>query len=143
MNAGSTTAPNLIVRQEIRRVPTVAPRLPFQFVGTGIRWWISMSSKEVINTLNNLIKTCRDGQDRFRRAAENIRNSEFRRLFNIFSQQRAQFLSELLAEVHRLGGEPVDHGSPAAALGHNVIDFKSALMAGDEASIIAECQDGE
>ena len=64
-----------------------------------------MNNNEVISILNNLIETCRRGQGTFRNAAESIQNSEFRRLFNIFSQQRAQFVSELQSEVHRLGGD--------------------------------------
>ena len=64
-----------------------------------------MNNHEVISVVNNLIETCRRGQNVFRNAAEGIQNSEFRRLFNIFSQQRAQFITELQSEVHRLGGE--------------------------------------
>ena len=64
-----------------------------------------MNNNEVISILNGLVDTCKRGQDVFRSAAEGIRNSEFRRLFNIFVQQRAQFISELQAEIHRLGGK--------------------------------------
>jgi uncharacterized protein (TIGR02284 family) len=90
-----------------------------------------MNNKEVIATLNSLIATCRKGQAGFRIAAENIRNSEFRRLFNIFSQQRAQFASELEAEVHRLGGEPPKQDLPAAS-------SKSEQI--DEGTTISRCQ---
>jgi uncharacterized protein (TIGR02284 family) len=103
----------------------------------------TMSNNQIIKILNDLIQTCKAGQDGFRTAAENIPNSEFRRFFNIFSQQRAQFVSELQAEVRRLGGEPVDRGTVTGALHHGVINFRSALSRRDEASIIAECQRGE
>lgn len=102
-----------------------------------------MSNNEVIAILNDLIETCRDGQDGYRTAAEGIKNSEFRRLFNIFSQQRAQFVTELQAEVHRLGGEPVDRGSVAGSLHRGWTDIKSVVDGGDEASLVAECQHGE
>jgi uncharacterized protein (TIGR02284 family) len=102
-----------------------------------------MSNSEVISILNGLIETCKDGQEGFRTAAENVRNSEFRRLFNIFSQQRAQFVSELQAEVHRLGGEPETRGTVAGALHRGWIDLKSAITRGDETGIIAECERGE
>jgi uncharacterized protein (TIGR02284 family) len=88
-----------------------------------------MSNNEVVSVLNNLIETCRNGQETYRSAAENIVNSEFRRMFNIFSQQRAQFVTELQSEVHRLGGEPVDRNG-----------VEARHFSGDEASIIAECQ---
>lgn len=102
-----------------------------------------MNNTEVISILNDLIQTCRDGQEGFRTAAENISNNEFRRLFNIFSQQRAQFVSELEAEVHRWGGEAKTSGSATGTLRRAWIDLKSAVSRGDEASIIAECQLGE
>ena len=93
-----------------------------------------MNNSEVITILNELTESCREGQVAFRTAAENIRNSEFRRLFNIFSQQRAQFVSELQAEVHRLGGEPQ---SISAQDSQEVRGYDA------EASIIAECQASE
>src|SRR5262249_15272249 len=102
-----------------------------------------MNNSEVVAILNNLIETCRDGQEGFRTAAENIRNSEFRRLFNIFSQQRAQFVTELQAEAQRLGGTPDTKGSVAGWFERGWIEGKGAVMRRDEASITAECQSGE
>ena len=102
-----------------------------------------MNNNEVISILNKLVETCRKGQTTFRNAAESIQNSEFRRLFNIFSQQRAQFVTELQAEVHRLGGD-ASKGSDVT-LPSNTIPFRTSTAsktAGlrDEATIIAECQ---
>ncbi|MBI4472377.1 MAG: PA2169 family four-helix-bundle protein [Acidobacteria bacterium] len=102
-----------------------------------------MNNNEVISILNGLIETCKDGQEGFRTAAENIRNSEFRRLFNIFSQQRAQFVTELQSEVHRLGGDPERSGSVAGSLHRGWMNVKSMVSRTDEAGIIAECQRGE
>jgi uncharacterized protein (TIGR02284 family) len=65
-----------------------------------------MNNHEVISILIDLIDTCKDGEECFRNAAESIANSEFRRLFSIFAQQRSQFVQELQAEIHRLGGDP-------------------------------------
>ena len=107
-----------------------------------------MNNHEVISILNGLVETCTRGEAVFRRAAEGIRNSEFRRLFNIFAQQRAQFRSELHAEIHRLGGE-VDVGQapiPSSSAPGNTIPFprpSAAPDVRDEASIIAGCQRGE
>jgi uncharacterized protein (TIGR02284 family) len=96
-----------------------------------------MNNTEVISILNKLIGSCRAGQESFRKAAEAIHNSEFRRLFNIFSQQRAQFVTELQAEVHRLGGDADRTGEmPAPANKLNVV----SITARDEGPVIAECQ---
>ena len=69
-----------------------------------------MDNNELIPILHNLMETCRKGQDGFRKAAESVQNSEFRRLFNILSQQRAQFIKELQSELHRVGGDEVKEG---------------------------------
>jgi uncharacterized protein (TIGR02284 family) len=102
-----------------------------------------MNNNEVISILNGLVETCKRGQDVFRSAAEGIRNSEFRRLFNIFSQQRAQFISELQGEIHRLGGDAGKTGSPTASWPDNTIPFPRPANTANfrnEAVIIAECQ---
>ena len=103
-----------------------------------------MNNNEVISTLNSLTETCRRGQNGFRSAAESIQNSEFRRLFNIFSQQRAQFMTELQSEVHRLGGE-LNKGEERMTLPSNTLPFRSSTTAKtvgvrNEVTIIAECQ---
>ena len=102
-----------------------------------------MNNNEVLSILNELVETCRRGQSGFRNAAEGCQNGEFRRLFNIFSQQRTQFITELQAEVHRLGGETYV-GNESVPLFGNAIPFRSSAtmksMPRDEASVIAECQ---
>jgi uncharacterized protein (TIGR02284 family) len=102
-----------------------------------------MSNTEVTGMLNDLIATCRESRELYRAAAENISNSEFRRLFNIFSQQRAQFISELQAEVHRLGGELSGPDIHPETLSSNWWNRKSRFYRADEVSIISDCQDAE
>src|SRR5207253_6827421 len=99
-----------------------------------------MNNNEVISILNGLVETCRRGQEAFRGAAEGIRNSEFRRLFNIFAQQRTQFMSELQAEIHRLGGDAGKGATTTAGAGNTIPFRRPATEIRDEAAIIAECQ---
>jgi uncharacterized protein (TIGR02284 family) len=102
-----------------------------------------MSNNEVISILERLIQTCNRGREGFRNAAESIQNSEFRRLFNIFAQQRAQFITELKAEAHRLGGDGnIEEGTMQPS--GKTLPFRSpASKVGgirDEGTVIAECQ---
>lgn len=101
------------------------------------------SNDAVISTLNNLIETCRDGQNGFQTAAEGVKDSELKQLFYTYSQQRAGYVGELQDEVRRLGGDPENSGSVAAALHRGWIDIKSAVTGGDDKSIISECERGE
>jgi uncharacterized protein (TIGR02284 family) len=101
------------------------------------------TNDEVISTLNNLIETCKDGQEGFRTAADGVKNSELKTLFNTYSQQRAQFAAELQSEVGRLGGDPEKTGSVAATLHRGWINIKSAVTGEDEGAVISECERGE
>ncbi|HJR08914.1 MAG TPA: PA2169 family four-helix-bundle protein [Pyrinomonadaceae bacterium] len=96
-----------------------------------------------ISVLNNLIETCKDGQNGFQTAAEGITRSDVKSLFYQYSQQRAQFAGELQNEVLRLGGDPTETGSVAATLHRGWIDIKSAVTGADENAVLAECERGE
>jgi uncharacterized protein (TIGR02284 family) len=102
-----------------------------------------MDYDDAISTLNNLIETCKDGEYGFRTAAEGVKKSELRTLFNTYAQQRAQFAAELQGEVRGLGGDPEKTGSVAATLHRGWINIKSAVTGQDEGAIIAECERGE
>ncbi len=104
---------------------------------------MAISNDDVISTLNNLIETCKDGQDGFQTASEGVKNSEYKKLFQTYGQQRAQLAGELQQEVRRLGGDPEKTGSVAASLHRGWINIKSAVTGADEAAIIAECESGE
>lgn len=96
-----------------------------------------------ISVLNNLIETCKDGQNGFQTAAEGIKRSDIKSLFYQYSQQRAQFAGELQNEVLRLGGDPEQSGSVAASLHRGWINIKSAVTGEDENAVLAEAERGE
>ncbi len=102
-----------------------------------------MTIEETIAHLNDLIETCKDGENGYRTAEEQVRNTQLETVFAGYSKQRAQFARELQAEVERLGGTPTDSGTLAAALHRGWMDLKSALSGGDGASIVAACETGE
>ena len=104
---------------------------------------MDIANDEVISTLNNLVETCKDGQNGFRTAAEGVKSSELIALFNTYSQQRGQFASELQNEVQILGGDPEKTGSTAAALHRGWINIKSTVTGEDEGAVISECERGE
>lgn len=94
-------------------------------------------------TLNGLIETCKDGETGFRSAAEGVEDPNLRRLFESYSQQRAELAAELQLEVRRLAEDPVDDGHAAAALHRGWLNIKAAITGRDEGAIISECERGE
>jgi uncharacterized protein (TIGR02284 family) len=103
----------------------------------------NMSNDDVISTLNDLIETCKDGQEGFRQAAEGVERSDLKSLFFEFSQQRAHFAAELQNLVHNLGGDPETSGSAAGAVHRGWINLKAAITGKDEQGILNECERGE
>jgi len=104
---------------------------------------MAIDNDEVISTLNNLIETCKDGQNGFRTAAEGVKDTKLATLFNTYSQQRGQFAAGLQDEVRRLGGDSEKTGSTAAVLHRGWINIKSAVTGEDEGAVISECERGE
>jgi uncharacterized protein (TIGR02284 family) len=100
-------------------------------------------NEDVISTINGLIETCKDGQQGFQSAAEGVQNTQYKQLFNEYATQRGQFVSELQAEVRRLGGDPEQSGSVGGALHRGWINIKSAVTGEDEGAILSECERGE
>jgi uncharacterized protein (TIGR02284 family) len=104
---------------------------------------MAVNRQELLDCLNDLIETCRDGEKGFQTAAEHVRNPDLKQLFNQYSVQRAQFASELQSEVRQLGGSPATTGSVSGAFHRGWINIKSVVTRGNDDAILAECQRGE
>ena len=102
-----------------------------------------MKNENVISALNNLIETCKDGQQGFTEAAEGVEKSDLKSFFYEMGQQRSQFVGELQTLVRELGGDPENSGSIAGAIHRGWINIKSVMMGKDEAAILNEAERGE
>ena len=102
-----------------------------------------MAESPVLETLNELIHTCRDGEQGFRSAAENVKDPKVKALFNDYARERAAFANELKEEVSRLGGAPDEGGSTAGAVHRGWMDVKGAVTGRDDGSILNEAERGE
>lgn len=96
-----------------------------------------------ISTLNNLIETCKDGEQGFRTAAESLKDPQIKAKFQEYARQRGDMARELQAEVRKLGGDPEKSGSMSASLHRGWIDIKSAITGKDDHAILAEAERGE
>ncbi|MDQ3132336.1 MAG: PA2169 family four-helix-bundle protein [Acidobacteriota bacterium] len=101
------------------------------------------TNDDVISTLNNLIETCKDGQDGFQTAAEGVQNSNLKSSFYEFGQQRARYVGELQTLVRELGGDPETTGSTSATLHRGWINIKSLVTGQDDEAILNEAERGE
>src|SRR5687768_2858769 len=99
---------------------------------------MATTTKTIAHVLNSLIETCKDGQEGFRSASEDVQNSALKSLFSELSIERGRFCSELQRLVGTLGEDAETGGSVSGSLHRGWIDLKSALSSGDEHSILSE-----
>ena len=104
---------------------------------------MAVNRDELIESLNDLIQTCRDGENGFQTAAGHAQDPELKKLFTQISQQRGQFATELQSEVLQLGGTPSRFGSVSAAFHRGWMNIKSIVAGGHDDAIVAECERGE
>jgi len=99
--------------------------------------------EELIGTLNDLIETCRDGINGFRTAADGVTSPIAKEVFLSRVHLIEKGLGDLDAAVQRLGGDPIEHGHPAASMHRAWINIKSAATLRDDRAIINEVVRGE
>ena len=102
-----------------------------------------MATDTTITALNDLIETCKDGEEGFRTAADGLRDPQTKSLFEQYSRQRAEMARQLQDEVARLGGAPERSGSLSASLHRGWMNIKTAIAGRDDQLIVAEAERGE
>lgn len=98
---------------------------------------------DVVDVLNDLIETCRDGETGFREAGDGAQDPNLARLFRSYSAQRAQFVTELDQQVRRLGGKPAERGHAVASAHRGWMNLRQALSGRSDAAVVAEAERGE
>lgn len=102
-----------------------------------------MNRDDVIPTLNELIETCKDGEEGFLACAQKVTNPMLKSFFEEKAQRCATGAVQLRDKVRELGGNPESGGSTAGSLHRGWMHFKSSLVGMDDDSILAECERGE
>lgn len=102
------------------------------------------SNATVRSAINNLIKTCKDGQEGFRTAAAGVEDPTIKELLSEFSLQRSAFAGELQeAAIHLGEHDPAASGSVGGAIHRGWINLKEAIAGKDNRRILEECEAGE
>jgi uncharacterized protein (TIGR02284 family) len=102
-----------------------------------------MDSDDVIDTLNDLIETCKDGEAGFRSCAEHAHSAELKTSFEQHASECAQGARELQGCVVQLGGEPEDKGSASGSMHRGWVALRGAVGRDDDQAMLDECERGE
>ncbi|HYD61465.1 MAG TPA: PA2169 family four-helix-bundle protein [Noviherbaspirillum sp.] len=102
-----------------------------------------MTDDEVVSTLNELIETCKDGDEGFRTCAADVSDPRLRTFFSNRAQTCAAAAFELQQLVRAYGGEPERDSSLGSAVHRRWIDIKALLTGKDDRAVLQECERGE
>jgi len=97
----------------------------------------------ITSVLNDLIETSKDGEQGFRKAAEEAKDVQLKSIFSTRAQDCASAVIALQGEVTRHGGTPETSGSVTGALHRGWLDLKAAVTSHDDHAILAEVERGE
>jgi len=100
-------------------------------------------SDKIVNLLNDLIETSKNGEKGFQAAAEDTKNAELKALFQRRAADCGSGAAELQAVVTQLGGKPEDSGTIAGAVHRGWMNLKQAVAGRDDLAILEECERGE
>lgn len=102
-----------------------------------------MDKDDVIDTLNDLIETCKDGAYGFRASAEHVKSPELRVTFTDRAKECDIGASELQQLVAQCGGKPDTSGSATGAVHRGWVAAKGALTGYSDLAMLEECERGE
>jgi uncharacterized protein (TIGR02284 family) len=102
-----------------------------------------MSNDDIIDTLNDLIETSKDGEYGFRTSAEYLKDATLKQTFTARAEECRQAAAELQAMVVRFGGKAEDSGSAAGALHRGWVAVKGVLAGYSDKAILEETERGE
>jgi len=103
----------------------------------------AMSNDDVIETLNDLIETCKDGEYGFRTSAEHVKSATLRQTLTARAEDCRNGATELQALVTRLGGEPDTGSSVTGTMHRGWVNVKALLTGDSDLAALNECERGE
>jgi uncharacterized protein (TIGR02284 family) len=102
-----------------------------------------MSNDDVVDVLNDLIETSKDGEYGFKECADHAKSPELKSVFLARSQECRQGAEELQLQVQTLGGKADASGSASGALHRGWVAVRSALTGYDDKAMLDEAERGE
>lgn len=98
---------------------------------------------DAIDTLNDLLETCRDGEYGFRECAEHTKALDIKTVLNQRASECRFAATELEAMIKQMGSEPDEGGTVSAALHRGWVAVKGTLSGYSDYDMLDECERGE
>lgn len=99
--------------------------------------------RALLCALNRCIEASADAQKGYATAAADVRDAELKTLFQLRSDERAEYVLALQRAVSELGGWPANRGTLEGALHRAWIETRLVVGGRNDATVLAECERGE
>jgi uncharacterized protein (TIGR02284 family) len=102
-----------------------------------------LNNDEVVDRLNDLIETCKDGEYGFRACAEHTKSEELRSMLTQRAAECEQGARELQALVVQCGGKADSSGTATGAMHRGWVAVRGTLSGYSDQAMLDECERGE
>ena len=102
-----------------------------------------MENNELIDTLNTLIETSRDGDNGFTACADDAKDASLRAYFTICATRCREAVHMLEELVTHHGGTPEQAGSIAGTLNRAWLNLRAAISSNSDLAVLEECERAE
>ncbi len=102
-----------------------------------------MDNEKSIDVLNKLIEINNDRIEGYDTASQETEESDLKALFAQFTRTSQKCRTELLHEVQKLGGTPIEGTSTSGKVYRAWMDIKAAITGKDRKAILNSCEFGE
>lgn len=102
-----------------------------------------MGNDDIVNILNGLVETSKDGEYGFQASARYLRSPGVRQFFLSQAQQYREAASELQSLVRQLGGKPHGSGAAREAIRRSWVAVKARLAGRSDRAILEEAKQAQ
>lgn len=103
----------------------------------------TVSDSDVVDTLNDLLESSRDGEYGFAACAEHTKAQDIKTLLQRHSQECASAAAELQMHIRQLGGKADEGGTAAGALHRGWVAVRAKLTGYTDQAMLDEAERGE
>lgn len=100
-------------------------------------------NEDAIDTLNDLLECCRDGEYGFRECAEHTKAQDIKTVLGQRAEDCRMAAVDLQALIVKMGGEPEEGGTASGAMHRGWVSVKGTLTGYSDYAMLDECERGE
>ncbi|MEO8653720.1 MAG: PA2169 family four-helix-bundle protein, partial [Ramlibacter sp.] len=98
---------------------------------------------DLVDVLNDLIETCKDGEYGFKACADQAKRQDLKSMLQQRAEDCRSAAQELAQQVRNLGGDVQDSGSAMGAVERGWVAVRTTLTTYDDRAVLEECERGE